>query len=93
MKKRQLHHWLMVFLLLTGFTAGDLQAQEKPEVDHSYKPLTLKLSEDGSKYVRFIIWHQQWVQTNNLAITETPPSCSCTTPGRNSRSPTTTPSI
>jgi hypothetical protein len=29
-------------------------------VDHSYKPLTLKLTEDGSKYVRFIMWHQMW---------------------------------
>jgi hypothetical protein len=29
--------------------------------DHSYKPLTLKLNEDGSKYVRFIMWHQFWV--------------------------------
>ncbi len=36
------------------------QAQDKPAVDHSYKPLTLKMSEDGSKYVRFIIWHQLW---------------------------------
>jgi hypothetical protein len=32
----------------------------KPAVDHSYKPLTLKINEDGSKYVRFIIWHQMW---------------------------------
>lgn len=31
-----------------------------PKVDHSYKPLTLKLSDDGSKYVRFIMWHQFW---------------------------------
>jgi hypothetical protein len=29
-------------------------------VDHSYKPLTLKLNESGSKYVRFIVWHQMW---------------------------------
>ena len=45
-----------------------MQAQEKAaeEVDHSYKPLTLKLNEDGSKYVRFIMWHQLWVTTNNL---------------------------
>jgi hypothetical protein len=34
-------------------------APPKP-VDHSYKPLTLKLNEDGSKYVRFIMWHQMW---------------------------------
>lgn len=36
------------------------QAQDKPAVDHSYKPLTLKLSDDGSKFVRFIIWNQIW---------------------------------
>ena len=29
-------------------------------VDHSYKPLTLKLNESGSKYIRFIMWHQMW---------------------------------
>ena len=29
-------------------------------VDHSYKPLTLKLNEDGSKYLRIIMWHQMW---------------------------------
>ncbi len=40
-------------------------ALSQEEVDHSYKPLTLKLDESGAKYVRFIIWHQQWLQTNN----------------------------
>lgn len=34
-------------------------APVKP-ADHTYKPLTLKLNEDGSKYVRFIMWHQFW---------------------------------
>lgn len=53
-------------LLLLSFSLG-LQAQEKKEVDHSYKPLTLKLNEDGSKYVRFIMWHQIWLTTNNLS--------------------------
>ena len=32
-----------------------------PAPDYSYKPLTLKLNDDGSKYVRFIMWHQFWV--------------------------------
>lgn len=47
-------------LALCLLTVSNLSAQEKPAVDHSYKPLTLKLNEDGSKYVRFIIWHQFW---------------------------------
>lgn len=41
------------------------------DVDDAYKPLILNLSEDGSKYVRFIIWHQQWFQTNNMAVENT----------------------
>lgn len=32
-----------------------------PKVDHSYKPMTLKLSDDGKKFIRFITWHQIWV--------------------------------
>jgi hypothetical protein len=45
-----------------------VQAQEKAgdEIDRSYKPLTLKLNENGSKYIRFIMWHQLWLTTNNL---------------------------
>ncbi|MBL7818050.1 MAG: hypothetical protein JNL70_23775 [Saprospiraceae bacterium] len=35
-------------------------APQQPAVDHSYKPLTLKLNESGSKYIRFIMWHQVW---------------------------------
>lgn len=30
--------------------------------DHSYKPLTVKLNEEGSKYVRFLIWNQIWAR-------------------------------
>ena len=42
-----------------------MNAQEKA-VDHSYKPLTVKLNDDGSKYIRFIVWHQIWATTQNL---------------------------
>ncbi len=34
---------------------------DKPKVDHSYKPMMLKLNDDGSKYIRFITWHQFWL--------------------------------
>lgn len=33
-----------------------------------YEPLTLKISEDGTKYIRFIMWHQIWATTQNMAI-------------------------
>ena len=43
----------------------------KPEADHSYKPLILKLNDDGSKYLRLIMWHQVWVKAteNNPGTT------------------------
>jgi hypothetical protein len=59
---------IVPLLLFIGVLSLQLQAQEKKEADHSYKPLKLNLNEDGSKYVRFIIWHQQWAVTNNLAV-------------------------
>jgi hypothetical protein len=57
---------MLVGLLLCSTTSLKAQEAEK-EVDHSYKPLKLSLNEDGSKYVRFIMWHQIWAQTNNMA--------------------------
>ena len=53
-------------IFLTAITNAFTQEVEQPKEDHSYKPLTLKLSEDGKKYLRFILWHQLWVTTNNL---------------------------
>jgi len=57
---------IVMLLLVYFFAVHTMTAQEKTEVDHSYKPLTLKLNEDGTKYVRFIMWHQLWATTNNL---------------------------
>ncbi len=50
---------------------------EKKEIDHSYKPLTLKLDDSGNKYIRFLTWHQFWVRStqnnpNSLDITGQP---------------------
>lgn len=50
---RKLKLLLATFLLSTSL----LKAQN---VDHSYKPLTLKLDEKGTKFIRFITWHQIW---------------------------------
>ncbi len=53
---------LLVALLCLSFSVPALRAQDaKPAVDHSYKPLMLKLNDDGSKYIRFIVWHQFWL--------------------------------
>ena len=34
--------------------------------EDKYAPLTLKLSEDGKKFVRFITWHQIWFETSDI---------------------------
>lgn len=47
-------------LLLFVFLALTSQTWAQSEVDHDYKPLTLKLDDSGKKYVRFIMWHQLW---------------------------------
>jgi hypothetical protein len=53
-------------------TTAPLAAPPKPAIDHSYKPLTLKLNDDGSKFVRFIMWHQVWATAtqNNPGTTD-----------------------
>ena len=49
--------------------AVSVQAQIiEDDIDHSYKPLTLKLDDSGHKYIRFLVWHQHWTVTNNLAV-------------------------
>lgn len=53
-------------VLLVFSTVVCAQGEELYE-DHSYKPLTLKLNEDGSKYMRLIMWHQIWVTSSNLS--------------------------
>ncbi len=58
-------------LLLASFV-GNISIGQTD--DHSYKPLTVKLNEDGSKYVRFIIWNQNQLssqlQTNGKAAND-----------------------
>ena len=56
-------------ILISLFLANKTNAQEtaKAKEDHTYKPLKIKLNEDGSKYIRFITWHQLWMTSNNLA--------------------------
>lgn len=60
-------------LCLIGLVIScQMYAQEKskdPEKQYpvsQYKPLVLKVSEDGSKYIRFIIWSQIWAEDQNL---------------------------
>ncbi len=62
--KKRIQVYLLLFGLMAMFFAMPMQAQD---IDHSYKPLKVDLDESGNKYLRFIIWHQQWITSNNLA--------------------------
>ena len=54
---------LILLLLVLAFLPIAIWGQEESaEPDHSYKPLTVKLDEGGKKYIRFITWHQMWLQ-------------------------------
>lgn len=50
--------------LLLHISAG--AQSEDSEEDRAYKPLSLKLNEEGNKYIRFITWHQVWAEDGNL---------------------------
>jgi len=60
---------LITLLIVWFFSFGVLNAQDISDdaEDHSYKPLKLSLNEEGTKYIRFIMWHQLWMTTDNLS--------------------------
>ena len=66
MKKnlKQIGSILLMFLLQNHLFAQDTIPSQKAGdiVDHTYKPLTLKINEEGSKYIRFIVWNQLWAR-------------------------------
>ncbi len=59
---------IILFLLVQFYASGQdtlavfATAKDEMMVDHSYKPLTLNLSDDGSKYIRFLVWNQMWAR-------------------------------
>ncbi len=48
-------------LAVCAFIKAGAQGNATPGVDHSYKPMVLKLDEKGQKFIRFITWHQMWI--------------------------------
>lgn len=66
MQKRTFRYFIIIGVCMLSSVI--MTAQVAEEEDHSYRPLKINLNEKGTKFVRFIIWHQQWAQTNNLAV-------------------------
>ena len=64
---------LTLFILLLISSAHQSFAQQESDVEAKpefpYKPLTLRL--DDNSFIRFIIWNQIWLQTNNLSAENT----------------------
>ena len=63
---------LLCIIILMTFISGQVMSQTKddvtvPRTDNKYKPLTLKLSKDGKKYIRFLLWGQFWLTGNKNA--------------------------
>lgn len=56
---------LLCLFLLSTATGWSQSSPPDPAEDHGYKPLKLNLNESGSKYVRFIMWHQFWARYIN----------------------------
>ena len=54
---------LLAITVVICISVKQLYAQGNggPGIDHSYKPMTLKLDEKGQKFIRLITWHQMWV--------------------------------
>lgn len=48
-------------MLMCAFIQVTAQGTAPATVDHSYKPIVLKLDEKGAKFIRLITWHQLWV--------------------------------
>jgi hypothetical protein len=49
------------FIFIFSFHGLRSFAQDANVEDHSYKPLVLKLNENGTKFVRLMMWHQFWI--------------------------------
>ena len=56
----------LFFSLLTLLVASGVMAQEKQKKALKFKPLKFNLTEDGSQWLRFILWNQVNLNTNNL---------------------------
>lgn len=63
----------ILFVLLTISSTTLYSSDDKPKkkkeevIPTEYKPLVLNLSDDGEKYIRFILWNQFQISDNNMA--------------------------
>ena len=58
--------FLCVFIFWL-FGLHTVTAQKLQKDDEAIQPIKIDLNDDGSQYIRFIMWQQIWLTTNNLA--------------------------
>lgn len=67
MKSMKLSSLILLFCLAFNFTVqAQVEDEKKEEKPLKFKPLKFNLTEDGSQWVRFILWNQLQMNTNNL---------------------------
>ena len=67
---KTVHYFLVyIIILFVSFCIVPTNAQDNIDQknDDVSTPLIVKLDEIGEKYIRFILWHQIWLSTNNLS--------------------------
>jgi hypothetical protein len=69
--KMKLTYMLAWALLWLGLTGRAFAQDGEYSPDHSYRPLRLNLNDEGSKYLRLMLWNQVWVRStgNNPGTT------------------------
>ncbi|NNF34087.1 MAG: porin [Saprospiraceae bacterium] len=56
----------MILISLLSFS-NTAWSQISSDSQDRYNPIIFNLNEDGSQYIRLIMWHQIWLTTNNLS--------------------------
>ncbi len=57
---------LLLFLLLVFVSKVQSQEEEQKKKSITFKPLKFNISEDGSQWLRFILWNQVQLNSNDL---------------------------
>ncbi len=57
---------LLLFFLLAFMLKAQSQEEEQKKKPISFKPLKFNISEDGSQWLRFILWNQVQLNSNDL---------------------------
>ncbi len=63
-------HILVILICLLSVSIKSW-SQASSDSQDRYNPIIFNLNEDGSQYVRLIMWHQIWMTTNNLSDNNT----------------------